>query len=458
MVSDVVPDSGGDLDGDHVSGIGVNSGVNGGNSGSGTRSKGITLNLAVSPMVAYKISPCERTETIETADDSLSGEVVTGIDQGLTHGRSPYHCGSGGIDDGSIPIPPVAQLETWDIDAQLRLLALKEMAVVEIKDSIAKMQRHLQKNEADLHQLREIIQRSLYKELTVSSTPQRERNNSNPREEAIANTRSRRSFSLSNSQPPLSTTSKSQSPTKFDNEDHKNNPKIWNGLSKPLHLLLQLDTMLQNEFEKSLTLDHEHGSNISPGSRNNHSTSTQVLSQNLGKNPGLSPGQAPNLSPGQAPNRSPGQALNRSPGQAPSQNIGQVLGRKSEDSVSSVSTISPLKHKSSLRPMRTDYDKLFDDTSDDIFQSVSTSLWSFVNDVKTNVLSSLIEEQEGEIYSLENGSSISLDKMNSTFPKITQSVPVETVNNSDYEDGDGESDGSDEKLDLSMYANLRKRP
>jgi hypothetical protein len=108
--------------------------------------------------------------------------------------------------------------------------------------------------------------------------------------------------------------------------------------------------------------------------------------------------------------------------------------------------------------MRTDYDKLFDDTSDDIFQSVSTSLWSFVNDVKTNVLSSLIEEQEGEIYSLENGSSISLDKMNSTFPKITQSVPVETVNNSDYEDGDGESDGSDEKLDLSMYANLRKRP
>jgi len=387
MVSDGAPEGGGsDFHGECGS-------SGGGGGGSTTRSKGITLNLAVSPVVANK-SPSERTGSFllatEAPEDNLSGEFVAGLDQEM-----PQHRVCRGH-DGSIP--PVAQLETWDIDAQLRLLALKEMAVVEIKDSIAKMQRHLQKNEADLHQLREIIQKSLYKELTVSSAPQRERKNSNPRQEAIANTKSRRSFSISNSQPPR----KPQDPIKTDSDDDKSNSKIWNGLSKPLNLLLQLDTMLQNEFEKSLI-----------------------------------PNQVPSNGHGIAPV------------------AGHVRGRKSEDSVSSVSTASPLKHKSGVRPTQTDYDRLVDDKSDDIFQSVSTSLWSFVNDVKTNVLSSLSEEQEGEIYSLENGSSISLDKM-TEFPKITESVPVENVNNSDYED-DGQSDGNDEKLDLSMYANLRKK-
>lgn len=106
-----------------------------------------------------------------------------------------------------------------DIDDQLRLLALKEMSIVEIKDSIGNLTSKLQRNENELHSLREVIQRSLYKELNSSSSklkketlsngfvtrPQRQ--NSNPREEAIASTKNRsrrRTLSSSSSSVPQS--------------------------------------------------------------------------------------------------------------------------------------------------------------------------------------------------------------------------------------------------------------
>ena len=100
----------------------------------------------------------------------------------------------------------------------------------------------------------------MYKELSSENTAtknnqsqnNRPRQNSNPRDEAIARTRTRRRSSLfqdsreshldvskNNTVPNTSTTQESSS-------------KLWSGLTKPLDLIQQFDSMLQNEFEKSL--------------------------------------------------------------------------------------------------------------------------------------------------------------------------------------------------------------
>lgn len=177
-------------------------------------------------------------------------------------------------------------VEKWDIDDQLRLLALKERSLVETKYQISELNFKLKSKELELHNLRQVIQSSLYKS----------KSNKNPREEAINSTRTRRrtlSGSVNVEPPPAQ------------------DSKLWNGLQKPLNFLNQVDAMLLNEFEKSL--------------------------------------------------------------------------RPSDDSQS---------------------------YKDDVFQSVSTSLWSFVNDVKTNVMSSLTEDGEYNGKSVDDLSAMKGKKLN----------------------------------------------
>lgn len=106
--------------------------------------------------------------------------------------------------------------ETMDIDHQLRLLAMKEMELVELKDRRRDLDQLISTNEAQLHRLRVVIQRSLYSQMSTptqapQSTPtpsrngslkrtsrrsppastNRPRTNSNPRDEAIMATRRR---------------------------------------------------------------------------------------------------------------------------------------------------------------------------------------------------------------------------------------------------------------------------
>ena len=301
-----------------------------------------------------------------------------------------------------VPLPLVEQLVGLDIDDQLRLLALKEMTIVEIKDSIANLNSKLDKQEKEVHKLREIIQRSLYKELsgagsntsynTAELVKNRQRKNSNPRDEAIASTRSRarRRTLSSSSHPTLSPIRDSTGSSQPVAEDSKSS-KLWNNLSKPLTLLQQFDTMLQNEFEKSLA-------NSSRDSGVGAVTSTHKP-------------------------------------------------RNSEDSITSVgSASSPLRAKSTKNA---NYEQLiptvslnsangnesekyaFKRSSEEVLQTVSSSIWSFVNDVKTNVLSSLAEEDLrlnnhsssslssqakhqttdfAPIYNLETGSTVSLNE------------------------------------------------
>ena len=117
-------------------------------------------------------------------------------------------------------------------------------------------------------------------------------------------------------------------------------------------MLQQFDTMIQNEFEKSLVLDKEK---------------QQQTEQK----------------------RQQQQHLQR---QRPRDHtrVSHQL-RSSEDSIAStVSISSPLQSRApqSLSEYRGGQDR----QSDDMIQSVSASIWSFVNEVKQNVLSSLSEE------------------------------------------------------------------
>lgn len=401
--------------------------------------------------------------------------------------------------DHDVPLPPMDQLSRLDIDEQLRLLAFKEMSMVEIKDNITSLSQTLEVHEKEIHKLREVIQRSLYKELnsphgnvlplTLSPVLNRV---SNPREEAIASTRRRTS----------SVTSPNSVPPKTTGNAHENrNSKLWSSISKPLNMLQQFDTMLQNEFERSLagganggivespelakdnqknthtrtisgngqtigtgltlngsTLNGNslNGSSLNGNSLNGSSFNGNSLNGTLNGNSSSGNG---NVSNGHLNGTSNGDSLNRNSLNGLDEPAKTARTQKyiphnpthkskpSEDSISSYDSFSPLKAKS----RRNDPMDAFGDRKDDIMQTVSSSIWSFVNDVTSNVLSSLSEEPGekniADMYNLDNGSSVSLKKMDK-FPD-----KYDSMNNSDFEEILDTED--DDKIDLSMYSTVK---
>lgn len=247
-----------------------------------------------------------------------------------------------------IALPLNEQLLQMSIDDQLRILALKEMAIVQIKDQIQSLNRKLHTEEDELHKLREVVQRSLYQEISgaasnTANKANRQRTNSNPRDQAIESIRAKRRSSSGTAihlDPDLT-------------EDGGKSSKLWSGLTKPFNMLQQFDTMIQNEFEKSLILDKER-----------QQQSQQTL-QRL-------------------------QHLQRQRPREQARNTHQL--HNSEDSTTSIGSISsPLQSRTAQT--LPDYKNSEDRQSDDMIQTVSASIWSFVNDVKQNVLSSLNEEE-----------------------------------------------------------------
>ncbi|CAK7903306.1 hypothetical protein CAAN1_07S06832 [[Candida] anglica] len=427
------------------------------------RSRGISLNIAVSPaspslqqQSSYRRSVQhpnttnnehphthhERTSSITTLNESgINNDNNTNNNDNpmspINH-DSAYHSKSYnalnniGNDAESpstvaydVPLPQLETLLSMDIDEQLRLLALKEMCVVEIKDHMANLQRKLGRNEEDLHKLREVIQRSLYKEIgtggvlgakhgsansSANGGETDSTSSDNPRDTAAKTAKSggrRRTISLggnsrpasiskrnSNSQevsqvPQISTTDTSNgqmdsnsrvsaslaavsaaasaataslSPER-DSIKSSTGSTLWNNLSKPLNLIQQFDTMLQNEFEKSL-IPARDDKRLSVDDNKRTSTETK---------------------------------------------------RSSLDSVQSGASVvsSPLKGKSTT----TLPEELEDDTVSEArgflqptsyeekLQTVSSSIWSFVSDVRSNVLSSLGDEQD-LTYNLDTGAAI----------------------------------------------------
>ncbi|KAI5965775.1 TDA11 [Candida pseudojiufengensis] len=334
-----------------------------------TPSKGLNI-FAVSPINQTtpnsSLNSSNATLTEQTIPTSSSSSN-NGTNDQLKNRRSKSPTDSSRFD---FKLPSKEELKLMDIDDQLRILALKEMIIVQIKDEISNLQAKLGENENELHELREIVQRSLYQgisnNVTTTTTNNnnktlgRQRTNSNPRDQAIESIKNKRRSSSGAGIPIYEEEKNSE-----DNGSNKS--KLWSGLSKPFNLLQQFDNLLQNEFEKSLTLDTK----IHQKQQQNH----------------------------------------------------QHQPRNSEDSINSIGSInSPLRTKS--QTTLSEYKNSLDRKSDDMIQTVSSSIWSFVNDVKLNVLSSLNEEENSDF-----NSNLSLDE----------------------EEEDNDND--DEKIDFSIYKN-----
>lgn len=357
---------------------------------------------------------------------------------------------------GDAPIPLMDQLASLDIDEQLRLLAFKEMSVVEIKDNISLLTQSLERHEKEIHKVREVIQRSLYRELNLGGST-----SENPHDEAVASTKNRsrrRTLSASNPNPiqpppPAVVAPQSNSSTNYD----KRNLKLWSSISKPLNLLQQFDTMLQSEFERSLD---SRPNSTSRGSHDESRPEIGSVDDRTVKRPERI-------------------ARNSSDRSAEAFVVRDAEGshdelhkRRSEDSVSSYGLLSlPLKLKS-RNAKNIDYDKLGigkdelkvreaelrskylqlkERQSDDVLQLVSLLIWSFVNDVTLNVLLSLSEEGQEvtapkPVYNLDNGSAVSLHEATGSDRLELKFDEFDDPNNSDVED----------KIDLSIYRSSRK--
>ncbi|RCK58983.1 Topoisomerase I damage affected protein 11 [Candida viswanathii] len=381
---------------------------------SGSMSKGLNI---------FAVSPLPSTGTFTAPTDSPKA-----------HLRNPSYTSQASLPDGAkydlqrynsngpndlrydLPLPSADKLVAMDIDEQLRYLALKEMCVVEIKDHITTLNNKLNENQKELHQLREIIQRSLYKELSsgnslTKASETRPRQNSNPRDEAIARTRRRRS-SLFNENTkdavtPLNTNTTTANMTTPATTNPESSSRLWSGLSKPLNLIQQFDTILQNEFEKSL---------LSEKDQQARQEQTRRLEKRMSHQ-----------------------------------------SKSSEGSISSIGSVSSPLQSKSVNPKQLPKQYYNKQTKlDDMMQTVSSSIWSFVNDVKANVLSSLQEDerersaggngsgpkQPRRMYNLDTGSTI--DVLQNAIEDDSETELLEPL-------ASDEEENVIESLDLSMY-------
>lgn len=261
------------------------------------------------------------------------------------------------------PLPLNQELRSLSLDDQLRLLALKEMAVVAINDSINNLKQKLSSTQDDLQQLRNVIQRSLYKELHLQrQTRKRNLGGANN----TSHTPARDSFKT------------------LQEQNNEGNSTIWANLTKPINFLQQLDSMIQNEMEKSLG-----------------GTTEQQLHKGQQHN-------GRKMLPHQKPH----------------------LHKEKEDDHSSEKL--PVNFDRYLPPSHDSKYK----TSEDMFQAVSSSLWSFVSEVKSNMMSTLAENQDAppnhDVIDDDDESMISLT-----------------------EDRDDSEDDLD-KVDLSIYSSMRQ--
>lgn len=161
-----------------------------------------------------------------------------------------------------------------------------------------------------------------------------------------------------------------------DLQDH--NYTLWSNLSKPIGFLQHLDTLIQTEMEKSLG------------------------------------------SPDPVKDQKRIQKPHRQHSQNPPESLEEPL---------------PVDIDKYLPPMQKP--KYMD--TDDMFQAVSSSLWSFVSEVKTNMISSLADRPQG------NEETEDPDEHEDTINLIDMS-DTSLVKETEEED----------KLDLSIYSSMRQ--
>lgn len=370
-----------------------------------------------------------RRSSTTTRNDSTSQtpepQPLVCIDEpGVAYGTSSPFI-SGGSPD--FALPPAAELAKLDINEQLRLLALKEMSVVEMRDSIAVMKSKLHDTECDLTKLRHLIQKSLYRELnlqhqatqrTTRHTPTKEKDTLGPlatsTEAALFGGPTESNVSLlaklSDETPPHTA------------KGGQRLSRIWANLAKPISFIQSLDLMILNEFEKSLVGDIKHGS---PG----HTAPRKDLQGR----------RAPRNNQDQAEKH-----LSHNQSHA-----GQYLPNQKQYSLQYQPEIRTQNGSSDQQaPGNSSHGQgMIKKDPDDMFYAVSNSLWTFVNEVKTNMISTINE----------NALNVVQPPKSPVTKEASDEIPFSPLN-CDLEDPqDFDKSGDDEEsIDLSMYASMRR--
>lgn len=239
-----------------------------------SRSKGINLKT-VSPILTSKATFSKRTP-LSGLSHSYSHNIKINSKSLLT-AEKPL------LDPQRLNLPGNANQDPVNIssklllkltiDEQLRLLALKEMSVVELKDTIAALNHKLHHSEKELQKFRQTIQRNLYREMEISAAHHRE-----PKKEnldpvvvnGLASAVQRRSRSRSSTrkqQPKIFRNGESIAPRKQHQHidpvtnqakllsvDREGEPSsLWSNISKPIAFIQNLEGMIQTEMERSLS-------------------------------------------------------------------------------------------------------------------------------------------------------------------------------------------------------------
>lgn len=361
---------------------------------SSTRSKGINFNT-VSPYYTTTSQPTPTANASCSGDSDISASSPNPLTSAAP-ASTEFHY--------DYPLPATHQLASMDIDEQLRLLALKEMTQVEVNDRINTLKSKLNSVDSDIRKLREIIQKSLYKEMSLQQLAPRQRQVSNPREEALQSMKTgrRRSSSL------VPRTSADLDSARKDQTEKHQLSSLWNNLSKPITFIHQLDNIIHTEMERSLNNDKLS----SDDPHAHHSSSNQRT-------------------------ESPQRLL---PDSEPSP--------------------SKSKFPESPEKLTVDLDKYFPKSentaqqyippqTEDMFLSVSSSIWSFVNEVKTNVMATVADEPVASKPNTQETVSL-LDNLDGGSPlnliEITEpSSPL------------SESDADKDEVDLTIYSSMRRK-
>lgn len=319
---------------------------------SNSRSKGINLNT-VSPVLAskatFKRSQLSNLSNSYTHNIRASTRPQLSSDKPLLDPEKTRPHTNESTDTTNISSRQLAKLT---IDEQLRLLALKEMSLVELKDTIATLNHRLHLSEKELQRFRQTIQRNLFREMEVSAVHTR-KPKKDKMEPVVANgavnsahRRSRSRSSTRKQQPKVHHYAESTLPQKqLQDIDFANSPSeppsidhddesssLWSNISKPIAFIQNLEGMIQSEMERNIV--HKSDESF------------------------------------------------RSPRQFHQSSGNQAWTHDGEGAVA-----SSYSHAGSFETLREALTESIPFKDPEIMlQSVSNSLWSFVNEVKQNVL------------------------------------------------------------------------
>lgn len=303
---------------------------------SNSRSKGINFNT-VSPLCveshhSSKGAPPELKSSITEHLDAL--QIIQWQD---SNGTATAARKSQSYDLNLESNIPSKQLSKLTIDEQLRLLALKEMSLVELKDTIVTLNARLRLSERELQRFRQTIQRNLHREVQVSGAgariQRRERSDTLHPNGVLRDPRSysRRSSRTKTAAKRDNTTINSEAgvakkPINLPLVTRSESSSLWSNLPKPLSLILNLEEIIQSEPNKPTPSQNTHLC-----CRNGLRSKQELESSSL---------------------------ASLYPGASPLETLKETLAES--------------------LPFR---------DPEEMLHTVSTSLWSFVNEVKQNVLS-----------------------------------------------------------------------